>query len=302
LAGAGSGSPACAMCTGPGLGGSPPRPLAALMLATPARYYHPRLLALTVPHIAGGRTARQPQLLAEQAAARLSRRPDPLGYTYQLWAGLGWSRLQWLHRVQHQTLIVAGEQDPTVPPRNARLLAARLPHARLHVVKGGGHLFLLDEPENAAPAIRAFLDEDDGAMRPLPDGARTDLIPVCHDARSASAPDHGQLTSGGGRHTLRGICPCPRPLQRGQLGGAQRESSGRLGGNGDRPVRREASDLGDLRREHGGNVCQAASSSAGAGDNVSRPVCVLAPVQDDLRRREPVGGRSLESKPGHPIT
>lgn len=34
--------------TAPGLGGSPPRPLAALMLATPARYYHPRLLALTV--------------------------------------------------------------------------------------------------------------------------------------------------------------------------------------------------------------------------------------------------------------
>ena len=47
--------------TGPGLGGSPPRPLAALMLATPARYYHPRLLALTVPHIAGGRTAREPR-------------------------------------------------------------------------------------------------------------------------------------------------------------------------------------------------------------------------------------------------
>jgi poly(3-hydroxyalkanoate) depolymerase len=150
--------------TGPGLGGSPPRPLAALMLATPARYYHPRLLALTVPHIAGGRTAREPQLLAEQAAARLSQRPDPLGYAYQLWAGLGWSSLPWLHRVQHQTLIVAGEQDPTVPLRNARMLAARLPHARLHVVKGGGHLFLLDEPQNAAPAIRAFLDEDDGAM------------------------------------------------------------------------------------------------------------------------------------------
>ena len=152
--------------TGPGLGGTPPRPLAALMLATPARYYHPRLLALTVPHIAGGRTAREPQLLADQAAARLSRRPDPLGYAYQLSAGLGWSSLPWLHRVQHQTLIVAGDQDPTVPLRNARLLAARLPHARLHVVSGGGHLFLIDEPQNAAPSIRAFLDEDDGAMRP----------------------------------------------------------------------------------------------------------------------------------------
>jgi poly(3-hydroxyalkanoate) depolymerase len=144
--------------TGPGLGGSPPRPLAALMLATPARYYHPRLLALTVPHIAGGRTAREPRILAEQAAARLSRPPDPLGYAYQLYAGLGWSSLPWLHRVQHESLIVAGEQDPTVPLRNARLLAARLPHARLHVVKGGGHLFLLDEPHNAGFAIRAFLD------------------------------------------------------------------------------------------------------------------------------------------------
>jgi hypothetical protein len=40
--------------TSPGLGGIPPSPLAALMLATPARYYHPRLLALSLPHFAGG--------------------------------------------------------------------------------------------------------------------------------------------------------------------------------------------------------------------------------------------------------
>jgi pimeloyl-ACP methyl ester carboxylesterase len=57
-------------------------------------------------------------------------------------------------------LIVAGDQDPSVPLRNARLLAARLPDARLHVVKGGGHLFLLDEPQNVVGPIRAFLDED----------------------------------------------------------------------------------------------------------------------------------------------
>ena len=55
---------------------------------------------------------------------------------------------------------VAGEDDPSVPLRNGRLLAERLPDARLHVVRGGGHLFLLDEPERVAPAIRAFLDED----------------------------------------------------------------------------------------------------------------------------------------------
>lgn len=151
--------------TAPGLGGSPPRPLAALMLATPARYYHPRLLALTVPHIAGGRTARDRSVLAQQAAARLHRPPGPLGYAYQLYAVAGWSSLPWLHRVPHRTLIVAGDQDPSVPLRNARLLAARLPDARLHVVKGGGHLFLLDEPQNVVGPIRAFLDEDGPARQ-----------------------------------------------------------------------------------------------------------------------------------------
>ena len=145
--------------TGPGLGGIPPKPMAALMLATPARYYHPRLLAYAVPRIAGGRTARDPSVLREHAGARLARPPSPLGYAYQLYAAAGWSSLPWLHRVRQPTLIMAGDDDPSVPVTNARLLAARLPNARVHVVRGGGHLFLLDEPEHAIPPILEFLDE-----------------------------------------------------------------------------------------------------------------------------------------------
>ena len=57
------------------------------------------------------------------------------------------------------TLVVAGDDDPAVPVANARLLEARLPNARLHVIRGGGHLFLLDEPESAVGEIGAFLDE-----------------------------------------------------------------------------------------------------------------------------------------------
>src|SRR3954447_12115273 len=143
-----------------GIGGSPPKPLAALMLATPARYYHPRLLELSLAHIAGGRTAREPGFLARRAGERLLPPPSLLGYAYQLYAVAGWSSLPWLHRVSQPTLVVSGEKDPSVPLRNGRLLAARLPDARLHVVRGGGHLFLLDEPERVAPAIGAFLDED----------------------------------------------------------------------------------------------------------------------------------------------
>jgi poly(3-hydroxyoctanoate) depolymerase len=144
--------------TAPGLGGVPPRPVAALMLATPARYYHPRLLEMSLPHLAGGRTRRDPSVLGAHAAERLARPPDVLGYAYQLYAAAGWTSLPWLHRLRQPALVVGGDDDPSVPVLNARLLAARLPDARLHVVKGGGHLFLLDEPQSAVPQIGAFLD------------------------------------------------------------------------------------------------------------------------------------------------
>ena len=146
--------------TGPGIGGVPPRPLAALMLATPARYYHRRLLELSLPHIAGGNTARDPAALAEHAGERLARPPDVIGYAYQLYAAAGWTSLPWLHRISAPTLVVAGDDDPSVPVGNARILAARLPNARVHVLTGGGHLFLLDEPENAIAPILSFLDAD----------------------------------------------------------------------------------------------------------------------------------------------
>ena len=72
----------------------------------------------------------------------------------------GWSSTTWLKRLVSPTLVIGGDDDPSVPLPNARVLAARTPNARLHVVNGGGHLFLLDEPENVAGVISAFLDED----------------------------------------------------------------------------------------------------------------------------------------------
>jgi pimeloyl-ACP methyl ester carboxylesterase len=40
---------------------------------------------------------------------------------------------------------------------NGRYLAKVIPRGRLHIVRGGGHLFLFDQPASAAPAIEAFL-------------------------------------------------------------------------------------------------------------------------------------------------
>lgn len=38
-------------------------------------------------------------------------------------------------------------------------MASRLPHGRLHVVRGGGHLFLFTHADAMAGVVRRFLDE-----------------------------------------------------------------------------------------------------------------------------------------------
>ncbi len=144
--------------TAQGLPLIPPSPVPALMLMTPARYYHPRLFKLMIPHIAGGRTRREPEQLERQAAARLSRPPQLLGYGYQLYAASGWTSLPWLRSVSQPTLILAGDDDPIIPLANPRLMARIMPAAKLRVVPGGGHLFLLDEPETVIDDVHAFLD------------------------------------------------------------------------------------------------------------------------------------------------
>lgn len=148
--------------TGPGLGGLPPRnPVVPLVLATPYRFYDPVHYASVAPLVAGGRTARDREVLQQQIAARCANPPGWLGYAAQLWAAWGWSSLHYLHRLPHRTLVVAGEDDPISPVANARLLASRIPRARLHVIPEAGHLFLLDEPAKAVPEIDAFLSEAD---------------------------------------------------------------------------------------------------------------------------------------------
>ena len=144
--------------TAQGLPVVPPRPLPALMLLTPARYYHRRLFEAMVPHIAGGRTRRDPAQLERQVAARLARPPQLLGYAYQLYAATGWTSVPWLRSVTQPALIIAGDDDPIVPLANPRIMARLMPAATLRVVNGGGHLFLLDEPESVIEDINGFLE------------------------------------------------------------------------------------------------------------------------------------------------
>ena len=141
----------------PGLGGLPGRPSAMLALATPYRYYSPTYFRKVAPTLYGGRIRREPELLAEQAHARLVRPPSVHGYAAQLYAMCWWTNFPWLPFIHHPTLVMAGDDDPIIPVLNGRILAKLMPHARLEVITGGGHLFLLEEAERSAALVREFL-------------------------------------------------------------------------------------------------------------------------------------------------
>jgi pimeloyl-ACP methyl ester carboxylesterase len=52
--------------------------------------------------------------------------------------------------------VLAGDDDPIIPLVNARILAALIPSARLHVYSGG-HAELVARPGLLAPLVSDFL-------------------------------------------------------------------------------------------------------------------------------------------------
>jgi pimeloyl-ACP methyl ester carboxylesterase len=67
--------------------------------------------------------------------------------------------MPWLRTLRQPTLVLAGDDDPIVPLINGRILAWCIPDARLHVVRNGGHLFLLENPAAIAALVSDFLSD-----------------------------------------------------------------------------------------------------------------------------------------------
>lgn len=145
--------------TMPGVGGLPGSPAVLLRMSTPRRYRDPEYFRAVAGQLYGGRS-RVSAGAASHDASRFASPPSWPGYLHQLYAIQGWTSVPWLHRLQQRTLVMAGDDDPIVPLINGRILAWRIPRAQLHIVHGGGHLFLLEEPETSAAAIAQFLGVD----------------------------------------------------------------------------------------------------------------------------------------------
>jgi poly(3-hydroxyalkanoate) depolymerase len=122
-------------------------------MADPRRYTDPDFMRRNFQSLYGGN--------ADGSDSHVSRiaPPSRRGYFYQLIAMLGWTSAPFLPFLKAETLVLMGDDDQVVPLVNGRILASLIPNARLHIIKGGGHLFLVSQAAQTIPAVQTFLDE-----------------------------------------------------------------------------------------------------------------------------------------------
>jgi poly(3-hydroxyalkanoate) depolymerase len=137
----------------------PARPTVLARMVTPRRYLDAGYLQSVAALLYGGSARTHPDLVREYMHAE-SRVGSAQGYLYQLAAGTGWTSLPFLPLIRQPTLILSGDDDPLIPLANARVLHALIPHSRLHVFSGG-HLGLVTEAAELAPAVSRFLGGPD---------------------------------------------------------------------------------------------------------------------------------------------
>jgi poly(3-hydroxyalkanoate) depolymerase len=123
-------------------------------LATPRRYADRDYMHDIAGDIYGGIFRTEPHRAGDHSDNMNGA--SRMGYLYQLIAMTGWTSLPWLHSLRQPTLVLAGRDDPLVPPINGRILSWLIPKSELRIIDDG-HLFIVTRPEETAGIIETFL-------------------------------------------------------------------------------------------------------------------------------------------------
>jgi 3-oxoadipate enol-lactonase len=106
--------------------------------------------------------------IEEDTAVRRKWYPSADAYFAQLQAVMAWEAYSRIGGIAAPTLVIHGENDRLVPPENAKLIAARIPGAKLVVIPRASHIFTTDQPDVAHGAILEFLDAQATRKRERP--------------------------------------------------------------------------------------------------------------------------------------
>ena len=100
---------------------------------------------------------RHPEKINEWLIKGAESPPSPLGFKRQAEAVAGLDTYDRLQRIIAPTLILAGTADQLIPSDNSRILASRIPNAKLVLFEGAGHGYLWEAEEAANQTARDFL-------------------------------------------------------------------------------------------------------------------------------------------------
>ncbi|MBX3029276.1 MAG: alpha/beta fold hydrolase [Chloroflexi bacterium] len=143
------------LCTTPGATGGHPMPPATVRLMTEAPSLAPEVAMRRFVRNALGDEP-DPALEAAIIAERLATAQDPAGWLAQAAAGAAFDLGD--RAIGAPTRILTGTADRVVDPRNADVLAERIPGATVIAIGGTGHLFFRERPAEVAALILEHLD------------------------------------------------------------------------------------------------------------------------------------------------
>ena len=150
-------------------------PEATQMLKGRARITPDQAAEAALPFIYDADTP--PEQIEEDLAIRRPWLPRPEFYLAQLEGILAWEGYSRLAAISVPTLVIHGENDRLVPAANGKLIADRIPGARLVLIPQASHIFLTDQPGIASEAILNFLKaETAGARKSPPASASSELL------------------------------------------------------------------------------------------------------------------------------
>jgi pimeloyl-ACP methyl ester carboxylesterase len=98
-----------------------------------------------------------PERIEEDLAIRRPWLPRPDSYMAQMQGILAWEAYSRLPAIGVPTLVIHGENDRLVPAGNGKLIADRIPSAKLVLIPQASHLFLTDQSQIVHDAILNFL-------------------------------------------------------------------------------------------------------------------------------------------------
>jgi 3-oxoadipate enol-lactonase len=101
--------------------------------------------------------------IAEDIRRRLEHPFPEQAYRAQMIAATLHNCYRRLKRIQAPVLVIHGREDRVVPVANGEILAERIPHARLRLLDGGGHLYATEQPGVDEEVSQFFLESGGAA-------------------------------------------------------------------------------------------------------------------------------------------